>query len=187
MKIAIDLDGVVFDSERIYFERSSKCEEEYKTGVRDELSFRLQDRFNWSEKQIKDFMNKNIVDVCSCAPFMCGAKESILKLKKLGHEVVFITSRGGFVLEEQQITKRLLKEHKLDNIPLYFTFGNKLCECRELDVDLLIDDYYKNVECVSGGGINCIYFNTLTKKHFPKSNTLVHEVSSWQEVMAYFE
>lgn len=186
MKIAIDLDGVVFDTERIYFERSSKCEKEYNTGIRDEFSFRLQDRYNWSDGQIKDFMDKNILDVCKSAPFMCGAKEGIINLINKGHEIVFITSRGQFVKEEQEITKKLLKQNNLGDIPLIFTLGKKLCECKNLCVDLFIDDLYKNVECVSGGGIKCIYFNTLTNKHFPKENFLVLEVSSWQEIMEKF-
>ena len=60
MKIGIDLDGVVFDSEkefRIYSELYDIIELKQNSKINNK-ELRFQDRFNWTENEIKDFLNK---------------------------------------------------------------------------------------------------------------------------------
>ena len=60
MKIGIDLDGVIFDTEktfRVYSELYDMLELK-QNSKENNYELKLQDRFNWSEEQINDFFNK---------------------------------------------------------------------------------------------------------------------------------
>ena len=96
MKIGIDLDGVVFDSEKefriyseiydiIYLKQNSKIENR---------ELRYQDRFNWSNNEIKDFREKYYNKIIKESNFMPGAKYVLNLLKKENHKLIIITARG---------------------------------------------------------------------------------------------
>lgn len=58
MKIGIDLDGVIFDTEktfRVYSELYDMLELK-QNSKENNYELKLQDRFNWSEEQINDFL-----------------------------------------------------------------------------------------------------------------------------------
>lgn len=58
--IAIDLDGVIFDTER-YFRVASEIEDVNKYGLNnkvDNRNLRFQDRYNWDKDFIEDFYKK---------------------------------------------------------------------------------------------------------------------------------
>ena len=60
MKIGIDLDGVVFDSEkefRVYSELYDMIDLKQNSKT-DNRELRFQDRFQWTEKETKDFLKK---------------------------------------------------------------------------------------------------------------------------------
>ena len=60
MKIGIDLDGVVFDSEkdfRIYSELYDMIDLK-QNSKKDNGNIRFQDRFNWSQEESENFLKK---------------------------------------------------------------------------------------------------------------------------------
>ena len=98
MKIGIDLDGVIFDTEktfRVYSELYDMLELK-QNSKENNYELKLQDRFNWSEEQINDFFNKYCRKIMKETSFMPGAKEVLKMLKKDGHSLIIITARGGF-------------------------------------------------------------------------------------------
>ncbi len=62
MRIAIDLDGVVFDTER-YFRVISEIEDVNNFGLNNRLNneeLRFQERYNWNKKFSDGFYAKNV-------------------------------------------------------------------------------------------------------------------------------
>ena len=96
MKIGIDLDGVVFDSEtdyRVYSELYDLLELKRNSKINErELAF--QKRFKWSEEEIADFFQKYQKKIVEESNYMPGAKMVLNMLKEEGHELLIITARG---------------------------------------------------------------------------------------------
>ena len=77
MKIGIDLDGVVFDSEkafRVYAELYDICTLKRNSLINNN-EVRFQERYNWTQQEQHDFMDKYYVPVILDSPPMSGVKE----------------------------------------------------------------------------------------------------------------
>ena len=77
MKIGIDLDGVVFDSEkefRVYSELYDMIDLK-QNSKENNKELRFQDRFKWTDEQIEGFLKKYHRKIDEEARYMPGAKE----------------------------------------------------------------------------------------------------------------
>ncbi len=182
MNIGIDLDGVLFDTENwfrtyatFYNAEHFKCKEV----DREELYF--QKRYLWSKEQESEFYEDCYRQIEREAPLMPYAKMVIDKLKNQGHKLYIITRRGHSFSDEIPITETRFKEEGLVFDGYYFGTENKAEICKNLKIDLMIDDLYENIESVSLAGIKCLYFRDLVLKRF-EDNALVHEVRNWAEI-----
>ena len=96
MRIGIDLDGVVIDSEttfRVYEELYDLIDlKENNLVNREEPKFKT--RYNWTREQQKDFTDKYFLSVSRNSHLMPGFVEAYKYLKNQGHEFVVITARG---------------------------------------------------------------------------------------------
>ena len=94
MKIGIDLDGVVIDSVRLF----NVYEEIYDIDVlngnnlinKQQVDF--QDKYNWTEKQKKVFIEKYFLKVAKENKLMPGFKVVYNLLKQEGHQFIVITA-----------------------------------------------------------------------------------------------
>lgn len=72
MRIGIDLDGVVFDSEkeyRVYSELYDMIELKQNSKINNkELNF--QDRFDWTQEQCIEFFNKYLIPIMERSNYM---------------------------------------------------------------------------------------------------------------------
>ena len=95
MKIGIDLDGVVFNTEMLWstYAELYDCIELNKNSVITKLEPRFQERYDWSEEDKNAFLDK-YADITEF-DMMPGAKQVINMLKDEGHELVVITARGA--------------------------------------------------------------------------------------------
>ena len=97
MKVGIDLDGVVFDSEkefRVYSELYDMLDLKQNSKV-DNKELKFQDRFKWKQEEISGFLNKYHKQIIVESNFMPGAKKVLQLLKQDGHSLILITARGG--------------------------------------------------------------------------------------------
>lgn len=99
MKIGIDLDGVVIDSEQTF----RTYEEIFDVNIlkgnnlinKEEPKF--QARYNWSEEQENEFIEKYFLKVSKESNLMSGFIAVYNLLKNQGHEFVVITARGDLL------------------------------------------------------------------------------------------
>ena len=106
------------------------------------------------------------------------------KLKDRGDRVSIITYRGpGFEKE----TSRWLRE----NIPglydgLYMAGGSKRSICRELKVDVLVDDSKKQVSEVAEEGIHTVMLRTPMNRDV-KGTDLIHVAENFDQIFEWIE
>lgn len=161
MRIGIDLDGVIFDSEkefRIYSELYDVIELK-GNNIIDNKTPKFQDRYNWSQDIITDFWNKHVERIIRESKLMPGAKEVLELLKAEGHSLIIISARG---FENESIIK--ISEETLERNGIlklidksYYSVENKLDVCKSESIDLMIDDFYSICKQISNNKIRVLY------------------------------
>ena len=99
-KIALDLDGVVFDFENLYrvYTEIYDVEKNKKDTLIDNTQRIFQKRYNWTEDEFKQFYIENAEKILKDANIMVGADIVLNKLKEK-FELIVITSRNDFETE----------------------------------------------------------------------------------------
>lgn len=96
MRIGIDLDGVVYDTEkdfRIYQELYDIYILKNNT-KKDENEIKMEERFDWSQEITTDFFDRYVGPIIREANYMPGAKMILKMLKEEGHELIIVSARG---------------------------------------------------------------------------------------------
>lgn len=183
MKIGIDLDGVVFDSETTFRTYDEIYDIDVLKGnnLIDRAEPKFQTRYNWTNEQEQDFIKKYFLQISRESNLMSGFFAVYKLLKQKGVEFVVITARGGHVKEMQDDAKRILKENNIVFDKYYWAIENKLEICQKENVDIMIDDDYKIVEQVSASQIKTLYFRDTNLKKLEENN-YVKEVNNWGDI-----
>ena len=142
MKIGIDLDGVVIDSETTFrtYEEIFDIDILKGNNLINKKEPKFQARYNWSSNQEKEFIEKYFLKVSRESGLMSGFIAIYELLKKQGHEFVVITARGGYVKEMKDDAIRLLEENNIKFDKYYWNVEDKLEICKKEKVDIMIDD-----------------------------------------------
>jgi len=171
MRIGIDLDGVVIDSENVWrvYEEIFAIEELNGRQIYDPKEPKVQGRYDYSKDEQKLFIDKYLLK---------GSKESNLKpgflpiyekLKKLGYVLIVITARGMHFEEMIKDALTLLEENNIVFDKYYWNIRNKVEICQKENIDIMIDDDYKIIEDLSKNNIKTLYFRDTNLKKLSES------------------
>lgn len=186
MKIAIDMDGVLYNSEEYYRAYAELYDLEIKGGgVINQKSIRIQHRFNWTKEQVHDFCAKYVPYVAKNSALKPLAKEVIDFLHKKGHTLIAVTTRGEQFEIEKKITQKRLKKEGIKFDKIYFSCPNKDEICEKENVDYVIEDYLENVKKISSRGIKTIYFKDYADGEDCKDKNII-QVENWGEIYRFF-
>ncbi len=191
MKIGIDLDGVVIDSETTF----RTYEELYDLAILKENNLidreepKFQARYNWTKEQQKDFTDKFFLQISKESNLMSGFIGAYNYLKEQGHEFVVITARGlrtdgTFMKEMEDDAKRVLNESNIIFDKYYWGQADKLNVCKKENVDVMIDDDWKIIEKLSANNIRTLYFRDTNLKKL-EENKYIKEVNNWGDICRY--
>ena len=187
MNIGIDIDGVIFDTER-YYRAYSDFFNYTRNGGRDIVDTnepRVQKRFAWSDELIEEFMSKYLLSIQEIAPILPMAREVLEILRTRGHRLIVISSRGIHYSKEIDILMRRLDEYGLKFDAIHLSLEDKLPTCREEKIDVILEDYYDNVCHLSENGVPCLYFRGDILKFCKNANVI--EVDNWGQVLRALE
>ena len=180
-KIALDLDGVVFDSENLYrvYTEIYDVEKNKKDTIIDNTQRMFQKRYNWSEDEFKKFYQENAETVLKNANFMTGVDVVLNKLKGK-FEFIVVTSRNDF---ETEIAKEKLKSIGFGNIKIFNNEHHKIEKLVEEHVDYMIDDDDMICKNASDNNICALYFKNNASNRVDKENVV--NVNNWGEIYKY--
>ena len=184
MNIGVDFDGVLFDTETMF--RAISQIENVKLGrkIVDFEQLMLQKRYDWSKEEIDGFIKKYMFKIHEKSCVMPLAKEVLSVLAKK-HKIFGITSRG--LLNEEEI-KRTNERLALEGIKfdkVFYCSSNKVALCKELKIDIMIEDSHDNVLKIAEEGIKCFYYRDLVL-NFVKHKNVV-DVRNWGDVAVELE
>ena len=189
MKIGVDLDGVIFDSERIFrvYTELHDVIELHQNSIIDNREIKFQDRYNWTQNIIDDFMDKYQTNIIMDAPFMPGAKEVLKMLKEEGHQLIIITARGNKTKEHIAMTEDILKKNDMYIFDKYIWGVNNKSEiCANEKLDLMIEDSDRNCKVISDKKIKTIYFKDAPNYEI-QENEYLKTLYNWGEVYRYIK
>ena len=186
MKIGIDLDGVVIDSETTFRTYEEIFDIDFLNGnnLIDRKEPKFQSRYNWSTEEEKEFINKFFLTVSKESNLMSGFIGVYNLLKQQGHEFVVITARGGFIKEMKDDAIRVLEENNIKFDKYYWNIDDKLEICQKEKVDIMIDDDWKIAKKLSENNIKTLYFREYPCYELEK-NEYLKEVHNWGEIYRY--
>lgn len=187
MKIGIDLDGVVIDSEKGLRTYAEIFDNDILKGnhLVNKQEIRVQDRYDWTEEQQKEFIRNYLLENSKDSALMAGFKKAY-SLLKAEHEFVVITARGGFVKEMKDDALRILQENGIDFDKYYWKVEDKLEICQKEKVDLMIDDNWKIIKKLAENKIKTLYFRDMNLVKL-QENEYIKEVGYWGEVYRYLK
>ena len=188
MKIGIDLDGVVIDSETTFRTYEEIFDIDILNGNnlinREEPKF--QARYNWTKEQEKEFIEKYFLKISKESNLMSGFMATYELLKQQGHEFVVITARGGFLEEMKDDAIRLLDENNIKFDKYYWKIEDKLQVCQNENIDIMIDDDWRIIKKLSDNKIKTLYFRDTNLMKL-KENNYIKEVNNWGEIYRHIK
>lgn len=189
MRIGIDLDGVIFDSEKLYriYSELYDIQDLKKNSIRNNREIKFQDRYSWSEEETDGFVKKYHRKITEVSNFMPGAKDIIPLLKEEGHTLIVITARGKLNKDLIPVTIQRLKDNDLDIFEKYY-WGteNKEEICKQEKIDLMIDDSNKNCEKLAKDHIHTIYLKDAPSFDV-EENEYLKVLYNWGEIYRYIK
>ncbi len=186
MKIGIDFDGVILDSERalkFYADYYSYFELGGKKRMRSDLT--AQEKcFDWNDEEKLNFYKKYYILASETAQFITGAKEILKRLKNEGHELYIVSNRGiRNYADETKLAMKRIEELGIEFDGFAWDNANKAETCKELGIEMMIDDSPVNAKDFIGTDIRMLYFRDVKIERVFADN--IKRVDSWMDI--YFE
>ncbi len=180
-KIALDLDGVVFDSENLYrvYTEIYDVEKNKKDTIIDNTQRIFQKRYDWPEAEFKKFYDENAEKVLTTANIMTGAEIVLNKLKEK-FEFIVVTSRNDF---ETEIAREKLKNIGFSDIKIFNNEHHKIERLIEEHVDYMIDDDDIICKNAADNNICALYFKNNAANKVEKERVI--NVNNWGEIYKY--
>lgn len=124
MKIGIDIDGVILDYQRVLNTYGDLYDfiELKKDGIVSKNELYLRKKYNWTDEERMDFVNKYFLKLSKQTPLIPGAKDVINMLKNEGNELIIISARGGMIEEMKNVA---INKFEKEDFHLINIIGNK--------------------------------------------------------------
>lgn len=156
MNIGIDLDGVLTNFNDFCMNYGAKYASEIGKGkIINPKGYESVEIFDWGKNTNDEFWLKYKLKYVIEEPPRPFAKEVIDKLKKEGHNIYIITARASEFedVEKNEKMKDLVRKwfakHELYYDELIFSTVNKLENCREKNIDIMVEDSPHNIKQLS--------------------------------------
>ena len=188
MKIGIDIDGVILDYERVLKTYGDLYDfiELKKDGIINRNEHYLRNRYDWTDEERMNFINKYFLKLSKETPLIPGAKDVIDMLQKEGNELIIISARGGMIEEMKNVAIEKFNEEGISFNKYYWKQDDKLEVAKNENIDVMIDDSYDVCKKLSSNGIKTIYFRDKEMKVLEQNENL-KEVSNCGEIYRYIK
>jgi uncharacterized HAD superfamily protein len=184
MKIGLDIDGIILD-----FERTMRTYAELydllilrKKGVKDSSQFDYLKRYDWTDDEKKNFINNYLVyATINSTPLIPLVKEMIDLFQLEGYEFLFITARGLLKKETKEAVIQVFKRNNIPTDNIYWGVEDKVSKCKELGIDIMIEDNPSTCKLLIENKIRTLYFRDKDNEII-RNNEFLTEVSNVGEI-----
>ena len=178
-KIALDLDGVVFDSETLYrvYAEVHDVEKFKYDNLIDNSPRVLQKRYKWNEDEFEIFYKENEKQILSTANIMTGL-DIVLKKLMNNFEIIIVTARNDIGV---LIAKEKLELLGLGNIKIFNNEHSKIQRFLDEKCNYIIDDDEDICRQASENGIYGIYFKNAAS-NLVEDTCNFKVVNNWGEI-----
>lgn len=172
MRIGIDIDDTVVNTTDSFFSVMKKYD------IDEELYYK---EFNNPERL--EFLYKYHDEIILNTKLKDNVVEVLNELNSLGHKIYVITARNHeFGKYSISNIFDLIEKYKLPIEEVYYDKPKKYDVCKELNIDLMIDDSEYVCEYLKNNNINYLMFDSLSNK-----NSNLKRVHNWNEVLEYIK
>ena len=181
-KLALDLDGVVFDSENLYRVYTEMYDVDVKKGnnIINNSERTFQKRYNCDKSEFSEFYNKYSKIILEKANIMSGAEIVIKKLLEY-FDIIIVTARSD---EEMKYALEKFEKVNLNSVKIYNNEHKKIDKFLEEKVDYIIDDDSAICVNASNNNIHALYFKNSASDKL-EENEYIKNVNNWGEIYRY--
>jgi len=187
MRIGIDLDGVVFDSETTFrtYEEIFDITILKNNNLVNRKEPKYQQRYNWTKEQEKEFVDRYYMRISKESGLMSGFKAVYSLLRDNANiELFVITARGLTLPEMKDDAQRVLDENNIKFDKYFWSVKDKVDICKKEKIDLMIDDDWRIIKAMAKNNIKSLYFRDTNLRKLKKSK-IITEVNNWGDVYRY--
>lgn len=181
MNIGIDLDDTIINTHEILLAYGQKYEfEKLKTNTLVNPYGRLsEEMFNWTEETAcKVWKNEGQYEAVLNASPRLLAKEVINDLWLDGNKIYIITAReNDWFNDPYEDTKAWFEENEIKYDKIVVGAQGKVDACKELNIDVYIDDKPMNCLSVANAGIKTYVFDNPHNKEF--KDVRIKHIYTW--------
>lgn len=187
MKIGIDIDGIILD-----FERTMRTYAELydllilrKDGVVNKDEFDYLKRYDWTLEEKRNFIDNYLIyATIHTSPLIPLVKEMLELFETEGIDFEFITARGLLKKETKQAVKEVFKRNKLPIDRINWEIKDKVSKCKELGINLMIEDNPNICKLLKNNKIKTLYFRDKDNEKINEDEYL-KEVSNVGDICRY--
>ena len=189
MNIGIDIDDTISETFETLLPYAQKYTiEDLKRESKVHIDENIENHFyivymnEWDEQEAIDFWSKYYGEILRNLNIKTFASESINKLRKQGHKIYLITARWDMPNDNvKDITKKWLEQNDVKYDKLIINAADKLKIVKENNIDIFIDDSFKNCKSIAENtSIKVYMMNSRVNGHLEHKK--VRRVFSWPEI-----
>ncbi|MBO5102499.1 MAG: hypothetical protein J6C13_00225 [Clostridia bacterium] len=164
MNIGLDIDNVItaFDND-ILKEFLKEDKNKRNAGIINKKARHINHgMFDWSQDEVNEFYNNNMERIAKGLKPRRNCKKYMDKLLQDGHNLILISHRAyPHYQNPEEITIDWLEKYKINYTKLILSNApDKTKECKENNIDIMIDDRATQCKKMRANGINCILMFT---------------------------
>lgn len=189
MNIGLDIDNVItaFDN-GILKEFLLEDKNKRNTGI--VKASWITGMFDWSKEEIEDFFANNMERIAKELKPRRNCKKYMDKLLEDGHKLILISHRAyPHYLDPKKTTLEWLEKNKINYSKLILSeTPDKTKECKENNVDIMVDDRIDQCRKMGEQGIDCIVmitkYNRRSAKGLPFATSwenLYEKITRWNK------
>lgn len=185
MVLGIDIDDVITDTSAALTAHAKIHEIEVceKGEILDHLPQVMRGEIH--SNNVKLYFERFMADIMAGASVIDGAVETLRRLKSKGHRLVYITARGETKFPgSREKTMKFLEEQQLPYDEVVFDSFDKLQDCLDHEVELMVDDSVRNCEDLVKGGVSAVLFTSPVNLGM---KTELDRVENWAELEDYID
>jgi len=133
---------------------------------------------NWKSGEDEEFLEAYYEQIIKNVKPKTLAVKYLRKLQEEGNKIVLITARWtSDKFDVEKLTQEWIKKNGIPSDKLIINAENKLVAANQENIDVFVDDSYKNCEMVSSIGVKVYLMDTRINRGL--NNEKIERVYSW--------